>query len=169
MASASRAVRFRWAQRLVPFPVIRVKSLDTIEFKLPQPPIRTSRFNPICLPSIRGDTARFPKSHISDDICRIETQIVENLLSELLLKVKIFGHLFEPLKAPKYFGHLYREERTSRRGEERTVPKLPNVSEYQGFRQSFVERRPGGRVDVKRGMSIWERILPLLQPPLHLT
>lgn len=104
----------------------------------------------------------FDSLRISVDTC-ILTVVLFEAAAELAFSANVYADLFRPLERPGDYGKWYAAPE-----QERDRRLAPHVSRHEGFRQSFIEIKPGGRVDPYRVMSIWERILPLLQPPLEL-
>lgn len=78
-------------------------------------------------------------------------------LSEL--GVEISGNLIEPLNPAWVGGKTYIEERKTSQIE------LP-FKKGDGYRRSFRERREG-TTRIRQGLSVWDRLFPLLQPPIN--
>jgi superfamily II DNA or RNA helicase len=116
-------------------------------------------------PSLTEDVLGFSNRKISVDICALTVSFQE-VMAEATAETKIWADLFRPLGAPRSGGKCYSNQPAESLFPD-VNPMTPHVGRHQGFRQAFREARPGGRVDPSRFMSIWDRILPILEPPLN--
>ena len=120
-------------------------------------------------PEIRTINLSFPNlpsPSLSEDLGGFDETLTYLVnVEELFEEVLVSDDLFVPL------GGVLNDGRTYARGEsddekQRSFPPAP-IRDREGYRQAFTETRHGLKTR-RKFMSIWDLILPLLQPPLYI-
>lgn len=119
------------------------------------------------LPRVQDLSVMFPEIVLSEDLIDFDAiSTVEADIEALYLQVLVSDDLFIPLGRPRYGGRKY-DRRGEKDEEQQSLLSFASATsrDKEGYRKSFTES--GDRTSTtRRVMTIWDLILPLLEPPV---